>query len=198
MEYLCQSVRPLVCKKNFDRLYTGLYASWIIWRLIKPTWWPNGIPWTPPWPPGTPLLPMTPKQVSWPHWTLKITPPAFQIIRRPIKCHCWTYGTSYPSPLTPWDQAMTGSAFWLRVELGLGLTEKSGFWVGFEYCILGWGIGYLSVHFVSTMANANVVLVCDIFSWFSFQVTWLYKCKITLLHLNNLQQSELGTLSFTF
>ena len=47
--------------------------------------------------------PMTPKQVSWPHWTLKITSPAFQIIRRPIKCLSWKYGTSYPSPLIPWD-----------------------------------------------------------------------------------------------
>ena len=38
------SVRPLVRKKNLDHIYTGLYASWIIWRLIKPAWWPHGIP----------------------------------------------------------------------------------------------------------------------------------------------------------
>ena len=72
------------------------YASWIIRRLIKPTQWPHGIPQMPPWPPGTP------KQVSWPHWTLKFTSTALQIIRRPIKCCCWSYRTSYPSPLTPW------------------------------------------------------------------------------------------------
>ena len=58
-------------------------------------------PLEPPGPPHRP--PMTLKQVSWPHWTLKITSPAFQIIRNPIKCHCWSYRTSYPSPLTPWD-----------------------------------------------------------------------------------------------
>ena len=58
-------------------------------------------PLGPPGPPHRP--PMTLKQVSWPHWTLKITSPAFQIIRNPIKCHCWSYRTSYPSPLTPWD-----------------------------------------------------------------------------------------------
>ena len=29
-------VSPLVRKKNWDHIYTGLYAPWIIWRLIKP------------------------------------------------------------------------------------------------------------------------------------------------------------------
>ena len=72
-------------------------TSWIIRRLIKPTQWPHGIPQMPPWHPGTP------KQVSWPHWTLKFTSTALQIIRKLIKCCCWSYGTSYPSPWTPWD-----------------------------------------------------------------------------------------------
>ena len=53
MEYLCQSVRQLVCKKNLDHLYTGIYALWIIWRLSKPTWLPYGITWMPSWPPRT-------------------------------------------------------------------------------------------------------------------------------------------------
>ena len=30
--------------ENLDPMYTGIYASWIIRRLIKPTRWPNGIP----------------------------------------------------------------------------------------------------------------------------------------------------------
>ena len=30
--------------KNLDPMYTGIYASWIIRRLLKPTRWPNGIP----------------------------------------------------------------------------------------------------------------------------------------------------------
>ena len=47
--------------------------------------------------------PRTPKQVTWQHWTCKISSTAFQIIRRPIKCRCWSCGTSYPSPFTPWD-----------------------------------------------------------------------------------------------
>ena len=71
---------------------------------------PMGSPKCPPDPLGPPRTPwdplrppMTPKQVSWPHWTLKIISPAFQIIRRPIKCLSWKYGTSYPSPLIPWD-----------------------------------------------------------------------------------------------
>ena len=54
-----------------------------------------------PRPPHQP--PMTLKQVSWPHWALKITSPAFQIIRNPMKCHCWSCRTSYPFHLTPWD-----------------------------------------------------------------------------------------------
>ena len=55
-------------------------------------------PWDPLDAPDRP--PMTIKHVCWPIWTLKITSPAFQIIRKPIKCHFWTYGTPYPSPLT--------------------------------------------------------------------------------------------------
>ena len=35
-------VNPPACNKNLDPLYTGIYASWIIRRIIKPTWWP---PW---------------------------------------------------------------------------------------------------------------------------------------------------------
>ena len=54
----------------------------------------------PPWPPGAPHQPpMTPNQVSWTHWTLKITSPAFQIIRRPIKCHCWSFDLDPLGPL---------------------------------------------------------------------------------------------------
>ena len=66
--------------------------------LMAP-WDPLNAPLDPLGPPGPPHRPpMTPKQVSCPHWTLQITSPAFQIIRWPIKCHCWSYGTSYPSP----------------------------------------------------------------------------------------------------
>ena len=35
---------PSVRAKNLDPMYTGIYASWIIRRLLKPTRWPNGIP----------------------------------------------------------------------------------------------------------------------------------------------------------
>ena len=66
--------------------------------LMAP-WDPLNAPLDPLGPPGPPHRPpMTPKQVSCPHWTLQITSPAFQIIRWPIKCHCWSYGTSHPSP----------------------------------------------------------------------------------------------------
>ena len=79
---------------------------------------PHGIPMSPicrPWPPGpTPIdPPMTPTQFSWPHWTLKITSDAFQIIRRPIKCRCWSYGKFYPSPLTPCDLGVCRPTIWL-------------------------------------------------------------------------------------
>ena len=84
--------------------------------LMAP-WDPLNAPLDPLGPSGPPHRPpMTPKQVSCPHWTLQITSPAFQIIRWPIKCHCWSYGTSHPSPsglsiiktwdletLRPWD-----------------------------------------------------------------------------------------------
>ena len=49
-------VRP-VRKKNLHHLYTGIYALWIMKRLIKPTLWPQGIPWIPSWSPGTPWQP---------------------------------------------------------------------------------------------------------------------------------------------
>ena len=53
---------PSVRKKNLDHLYTGIYALWIMKRLIKPTLWPNGIPWMPSWPPGTPWDPLATPQ----------------------------------------------------------------------------------------------------------------------------------------
>ena len=31
------SISPSVRKKNLDHIFTGIYASWIGWRLIKPT-----------------------------------------------------------------------------------------------------------------------------------------------------------------
>ena len=42
--------------------------------------------------PAPPSIPNDPKTGLLNH------SPAFQITRRPIKCHCWSYGTSYPSP----------------------------------------------------------------------------------------------------
>ena len=39
--------------------YTGIYALWIMKRLIKPTLWPHGIPWIPSRPPGTPWPPQS-------------------------------------------------------------------------------------------------------------------------------------------
>ena len=45
--FVRSSVRPFFRSsraKNLDHLYTGTYALWIIWRLIKPTRWPHGIP----------------------------------------------------------------------------------------------------------------------------------------------------------
>ena len=80
----------LICPMNHLKTHqTSLMAPWD----------PLNAPLDPLGPPGPPHRPpMTPKQVSCPHWTLQITSPAFQIIRWPIKCHCWSYGTSYPSP----------------------------------------------------------------------------------------------------
>ena len=52
------SVRPLVRKKKLEHLYTGIDASWIIWRFIKPTWWPQDDTLDPL---GLPGLPSTPK-----------------------------------------------------------------------------------------------------------------------------------------
>ena len=37
-------VDPSARVKNLDHLYIGTYASWIIRRLIKPTWCPHEIP----------------------------------------------------------------------------------------------------------------------------------------------------------
>ena len=72
--------RPSRPQEKSGSLYTGIYALWIMRRLIKPTLWPHGIPWMPSWPPGTPWQPpQTHKQVSWPHCTLKITSTASQI-----------------------------------------------------------------------------------------------------------------------
>ena len=42
----CWPACLLVHNKNLDPLYTGIYASWIIKRLIKPTQWPSGIPYS--------------------------------------------------------------------------------------------------------------------------------------------------------
>ena len=38
---------------------------------------------------------------------LEITSTALQIIKGPIKCRCWSYGTFYLFPLTPWDPVGT-------------------------------------------------------------------------------------------
>ena len=57
----------LVRNGNLDPLYTGIYASSIIRRLIKPTRGPHGIPYRcpllTPWDPHR--TPQTPKQLSW-------------------------------------------------------------------------------------------------------------------------------------
>ena len=61
---------PSVPQEKYGLLYyTGIYALWIMNRLIKPTLWPHGIPWMPSRPPGTPWQPpnrppQTHKQVS--------------------------------------------------------------------------------------------------------------------------------------
>ena len=50
--------RPVPSRaKNLDHLYTGIYALWIMKRLIKPTLWPHRIPWIPSWSPGNPWQP---------------------------------------------------------------------------------------------------------------------------------------------
>ena len=48
-------INPSVRKKNLDHLYTGIYASWIIRGLIKPTWWPPRDPLDAPLEPWRPL-----------------------------------------------------------------------------------------------------------------------------------------------
>ena len=104
MECLCPSVHPLVSPRR--KVWITYIQAYMPHESSEDSSnqpdGPMGSHRCPPWPPGAPRPPhrppMTPKQVSWPHWTLKITSPAFQIIRRPIKCHCWSYGTSYPSP----------------------------------------------------------------------------------------------------
>ena len=87
-------VNPPGRNANRDPLYTGIYASWIIRRLIKPTWWPHGAyPLTPwdtvglpidplgpcrhnpcldPWDPvGLPLAPLgLSRPIPWPPGTL--------------------------------------------------------------------------------------------------------------------------------
>ena len=97
------SVRPSVRKKNLDHLYTGIYALWIMRRLIKPTLWPHGIPWMPSWPPGTPWQPpnrppQTHKQVSWPHLNCLTNHIHLQPRHR-----CRPDTPSPPSPPSPWD-----------------------------------------------------------------------------------------------
>ena len=59
----------LVRNGNLDPLYTGIYASSIIRRLIKPTRGPHGIPYrcpllTPLGPPGPPIEPLRPLNSS--------------------------------------------------------------------------------------------------------------------------------------
>ena len=101
---------PSFRKKNLDHLYTGIYALWIMKRIIKPILWPNGIPWMPSWPPGTPWQPpnrppQTHKQVSWPHCTLKITSTASQITFTFIPVTPVTPSTSSPpSPPLSWPR----------------------------------------------------------------------------------------------
>ena len=88
-------------------IYTGLYAYESSQDPSNESDGPVGSPRCPPWPPWTPGPPHWPPQKGLLaslnsssvglHWTLKITSTALQI----IKCCCWSYGTSYPSPSTP-------------------------------------------------------------------------------------------------
>ena len=73
-------------------------------------WDPLDVSFNPLGPPGPPHRPPgTPKEISWPHWPLKITSTALLIIWGPIKFHFPVdpMGYLHPSPwdlvaLTPW------------------------------------------------------------------------------------------------
>ena len=93
----CTSSGGPVRAQNLGHLYAGIYALWIIRKDIKRTPWRHGIPSTYLLTPSNPWGPLrphwTPKHAQWPHRILKITCSVLQMIRGPIKCGRWSYGT---------------------------------------------------------------------------------------------------------
>ena len=83
----CNTSGGPVRKKNLDHLYTGIYDLRIIRRLIKPTWWPHGIPKKPLGPPNNPL-----NLMGDPWWIPLRSSRLPTNHRGPIKCRCWSYG----------------------------------------------------------------------------------------------------------
>ena len=89
-EKIGSHIYRLICLMNHLKTHkTSLMAPW---DPLNAPLDPLGTPG-----PAPPSIPNDPKTGLLNH------SPAFQITRRPIKCHCWSYGTSYPSPLNPSD-----------------------------------------------------------------------------------------------